>query len=1027
MWLLKTENIESLEMVEVHEEPPVTDYAILSHTWGSEEVTFEDAQTLRQIDWSQGLSPPSSQTTSQVAAAIRRKKGFGKIRGTAAVAAQMGYKFIWIDTCCIDKKSSAELSEAINSMYRWYQKASICLAYLEDAKQNGPHTSFSEYRHSRWFSRGWTLQELIAPTNVLFYDRDWQLLGSKVNDENVRKSLAQITGIDIRVLKGLLQPSDINVATRMRWASQRETTRLEDRAYSLMGLFDINMPLLYGEGKKAFIRLQEEILKTSNDYSIFAWKTSKPESAETLSGLLAESPHHFCDVEEYRLLPPSRSTSAPWRLTNQGLELSLPLTGEEKGECQAILGCTIRDNDNTYMSPAIQMRRLYGDQYVRVNRHELGHVKSPYFDSQVHCEEQHMFVKQSPSYTFIDIVATSSMHCHITEAWPEESWDEDLGMLRTKLLDNNRINGLFRFYAPSTDSVLDFAIGFSNTDMNWSRWYLQRPSLLEPLDQAVSSVNEYLASLALKTSKSAQTATTPDWLANPWREDDDNLQIRVDVDTIDNHGRHPESLKASAAFEIAFELSKSDIVGMLNGHEINQLKDLIDFTIPNHIESYLDSHGFWSKLKMPKVRVPSGQSLELKLEDLVVEGIGFLQTRMLRDCKDGCLEDVSFGIIWGGIECITEKSWSSSRGTNTPWFNGFRPIHWAVIGGHLNVVRTLLNRGANFFSRTAQGWSVIHLAALLGRFILMKWLINYAASVLKVLPESLLGDACNIPCETPVDIAILHINSTAEDESQALVEILAKVHSPAIWTTKNIIGETPLHRLAASGAVNSASKELSVIQELPLDCFQHRDLCGRTTLWHAVCSGSVAEVRYHIKHHTTHLTDSDNGNMSPLHVACYLGYADIAEALLSAGADPNTVTKGPGLTAAHLAAIQNHISCLAVLIKYKAHIHQINYGMAFDYRPIHVALANKYLHFGRVLCDNGADMEWTCTGVPIKKSEDLVVLESCNKSARQLLDEAQEVVAQEEVQEETTRNRLKTRISNLIRRGPMEPKAQPRR
>ena len=163
------------------------------------------------------------------------------------------------DLCCIDKTSSAELSEAINSMYRWYQESGVCYAYLADV----PPNAFSK---SRWFTRGWTLQELIAPSTVIFLDQKWQEIGTK---SSLQRVISEITGIPTDILLGG-DLEDASIAQRMSWASKRETTRVEDAAYCLMGIFSIHMPMLYGEGERAFIRLQEEIMRVSDDHSLFA-------------------------------------------------------------------------------------------------------------------------------------------------------------------------------------------------------------------------------------------------------------------------------------------------------------------------------------------------------------------------------------------------------------------------------------------------------------------------------------------------------------------------------------------------------------------------------------------------------------------------------------------------------------------------------------------------------------------------------------------------------------------------------------
>jgi hypothetical protein len=182
-------------------------------------------------------------------------------------------------SCCIDKKSSAELSEAINSMYRWYQQSAVCYVFLADVSSDKPEIKV-QFKSSRWFTRGWTLQELIAPQNVVFYSKEWRILGTKSDDE-MTIFLSLITRIDEEYVNG----KDINLASiskRMSWASSRRTTRTEDIAYCLLGIFDLNMPLLYGEGKRAFRRLQEEILKTQPyEHTLFAWGTIVGEGAVT--------------------------------------------------------------------------------------------------------------------------------------------------------------------------------------------------------------------------------------------------------------------------------------------------------------------------------------------------------------------------------------------------------------------------------------------------------------------------------------------------------------------------------------------------------------------------------------------------------------------------------------------------------------------------------------------------------------------------------------------------------------------------
>ena len=270
-------------------------YAILSHRWGAEEITLQDIKT----------------------GEATRLPGYKKVKNACYVALKGGYKYIWIDTCCIDKTSSAELSEAINSMYRWYEDAEECYVYLEDLPPGTiNYEAAKKFRESIWFTRGWTLQELIAPSTVIFLDSEWQAIGDK---SSLQQIISEITGIP----GGFLLGDDLghaSVAQRMSWASKRETTRIEDTAYCLMGIFGVYMPLLYGEGNRAFIRLQEEIMRIFDDHSLFAWR-----STEDYGGILATSPSAFANSGNIIQINSPNAASRPLVLSSRGIRLSIPV------------------------------------------------------------------------------------------------------------------------------------------------------------------------------------------------------------------------------------------------------------------------------------------------------------------------------------------------------------------------------------------------------------------------------------------------------------------------------------------------------------------------------------------------------------------------------------------------------------------------------------------------------------------------------------------------------------------------------
>ncbi|PIL35459.1 hypothetical protein GSI_02186 [Ganoderma sinense ZZ0214-1] len=182
-----------------------------------------------------------------------------KIRDVCALARANGYRCIWIDSCRIDKSSSSELSEAINSMYAWYKGARVCYAYLVDVPPGGDHRgTLSPLRESQWFTRGWTLQELIAPREVVLLSWDWAPIGPKYAFADL---IEEIAGICVEALVHYERLDRFSVAQRLSWTARWETRRVEDQAYSLLGILDIHMPTLYGEGDRAFHRLQEEIMQ----------------------------------------------------------------------------------------------------------------------------------------------------------------------------------------------------------------------------------------------------------------------------------------------------------------------------------------------------------------------------------------------------------------------------------------------------------------------------------------------------------------------------------------------------------------------------------------------------------------------------------------------------------------------------------------------------------------------------------------------------------------------------------------------
>ena len=341
-------NVETLELEDFLNESQVK-YAILSHRWEDGEVLYEH------------MAP---QGRLQHLATSRH--GWNKVTMCCERARRDGHKYVWVDTCCINKDSSAELQEAINSMFRWYANAQVCYAYLSDVDFG---LGLEDFIKSQWFTRGWTLQELLAPKIVEFFDWDWVFLGSR---DVLATSISQSTGIAQRHLSAGFVNAPVSrsedyvcIAEIMSWAAGRKTSRPEDRAYSLLGLFDVNMPMLYGEGDKAFTRLQEQILAISNDQSLFAWRGVTPE----YSSLLARSPDQFQGLP---FLQDIRSCwiirRPPSTVTNEGITAVFHVIALSPYDFRAVLNIrTSSDLEKNAHAVAIYLRRIDRDgRYVRM-------------------------------------------------------------------------------------------------------------------------------------------------------------------------------------------------------------------------------------------------------------------------------------------------------------------------------------------------------------------------------------------------------------------------------------------------------------------------------------------------------------------------------------------------------------------------------------------------------------------------------------------------------------------------------------
>lgn len=301
-------------------------YAIISHRWTNQEVSYQDFLNDR----------------STIIQGFRQSYGWTKILKARAIAKVRGYRWFWLDSCCIDKKSSAELTEAINSMFNWYRRSAECYVFLPDVHYSkvaqaaetqwrsgsdpyfgyGAEFDDTQLRSSVWFTRSWTLQELLAPRHVYFFDSDFTCFASKDSHSSLFSDITGIPAMFLSATSGNL-PFDVakaSIGERLRWASQRQATRKEDISYSLLGIFEINMPLLYGEEERSFLRLQTEIIRKSNDETIFVWLKSNPEG----EGILAPDISAFSKCS--KILSAPHVQRQHYEVTHKGLQVLLPLS-----------------------------------------------------------------------------------------------------------------------------------------------------------------------------------------------------------------------------------------------------------------------------------------------------------------------------------------------------------------------------------------------------------------------------------------------------------------------------------------------------------------------------------------------------------------------------------------------------------------------------------------------------------------------------------------------------------------------------
>ncbi|KAB8234259.1 HET-domain-containing protein, partial [Aspergillus alliaceus] len=447
-------NVQTYRLEEFFNEQ-VPPYAILSHTWGNDqdEVSFRDI--------TEGNAESASANHWPI-----------KLEGCCKQAAKDGLNYVWIDTCCIDKTNSVELGEAINSMFRWYKEATKCYAYLTDVtvesvEVNNLHMK-SEFSTSRWFQRGWTLQELLAPREVYFYNSTWTLLGQKRNTK-MSRVIENITGISRLFLLGTAL-TEASIAQRMSWASRRITKRKEDTAYCLLGIFDIMMPMIYGEGDRAFIRLQEELIKKTRDDSIFAWGLGSTESAPTDSkhiisaGVFATSPAEF--VNSSHILSGKREikSTAVFIVDGGCVRSNLPLYKDSAGQLFGLLNCGPGLNGSGRMVVGMPLSDSLSGEYIRPEGRcsqilPVSEAATSAPQIYIKIERQQRTVPGSSYSNWFEIEDPSEAGLKLIEVEPQDCWlEEESRIAISNDPSGNAVQQYWIRFRPEDEGSTDFLV-----------------------------------------------------------------------------------------------------------------------------------------------------------------------------------------------------------------------------------------------------------------------------------------------------------------------------------------------------------------------------------------------------------------------------------------------------------------------------------------------------------------------------------------------------------------------------------------
>ncbi|RYO76747.1 hypothetical protein DL763_010134 [Monosporascus cannonballus] len=821
MRLLNTRNFEIREF----RDDEIPQYAILSHTWGEEEVTFQDMQ-----------GTPTG-------------KRYDKVKNFCFVSMIAGFEYVWIDTCCIDKTSSVELSEAINSMYRWYQMAEVCYAYLADVssdildRQPGP-----EFSASKWFTRGWTLQELIAPSEVIFLRQDWRRIGTR---SDLQEAIFEITGIPVRILSGEQDLEVASIAQRMSWAANRKTSRLEDKAYCLMGMFGINMPLLYGEGETAFVRLQEEIMKVTDDYSIFAWESKD----QNHGGLLATSPDAF--KESANIIPRRHTsifTNSPLTITSKGIHLELPFMGiGHRGLGLAILHCTELGFEDMLIAIYVRDISLTMERFDRVWSEKLELIDLACFRPSQYPPRRICIQRR------LAVARTLNIHGKHGRKFGAEEYASTRNACQS--FDWELFEDTSTIVADDIKRPVARVDGGINSADRRGRTPLSHAAELGHVEE----VRSLLSQKSIQADSKDEHERTPlSYAAGGGHTKVLWLLLarhKVKADSKDKNGRTPLSYAAGAGHDevVWLLLTRSDVEPY--SRDYNEQTPLSHAAKKGHeavIRMFLAREDVRNQLKDGNGRSP----LSYASESGQVATVKMLLTRS--DIEPDIVDKYGLTPLWWAVKNghlgVVKLLVESGADTESKNKNGLTPLSWAAQNGKEAIVKLLFEIGANTESKDKDGLTPLWWAV-----------INKHEAILKLLLEKdAEKEIKNRDSQTPLWWAVMN-------KHEAVMKLL--LENGAKTELKNRFGGTLLS--CAAGEGHEAIVKLLLENGAKTES---KDKDDQTPLWWAMRTGKEAVVKQLLENGADTESKDRNGQ-TPLSWAAQNGKDAVVRLLLENNAD----------------------------------------------------------------------------------------------------------------------------------------------